>query len=224
MSRRGMAGLRVCGFAFAFVLTWVCVGGAQNVLQFDPPKPEYTLGGFRYKPPLFDGWRQLANATQYLQLMYIESPEEGKLDTRFAVIYEVHEIPPEAEVRDAASLAEISRRQMGEKRKPDLVGVSPIAPVPGTKVDMYTYRFLTKAPPEVGHNVYEVYYVAISADQKQYLVIQCITKSETYENELYFQQFYASLADLTFPEAESPAAPSPSAEGESAGKPNDAGQ
>lgn len=170
---------------------------AQGVMQLTVPASEYTLGRFKYRAPNADGWRQLSNVTDSLSLVYAEQKAEAMIDTRFGVAIEVHEIPPEAQVENAAGLAELSRKQMIEARKADLVAQSAIAPVPSID-NLYTYRLLVRSPIKDQPEAYEVYYVAMAPDKSQYVVIQCITKNQQYENELYFQQFYGSLASLKY--------------------------
>lgn len=173
------------------------VARAQGMLQLDPVASEYTLGRFKYAAPKTDGWRQIANARDTLSLVYAESSEEGKIETRFGVVMEVADIPPEQSISDASFLAQLSRNQMAEQRKADIVALSPIEPVPSIE-NLYTYRFLVRAPENLGYNAYEVYYVAMAPDKTQYVVVQCITKNETYANEVFFNEFYASLASLKY--------------------------
>ena len=190
-----MLAASVMGFAMA-----ACAhpAVAQDVMQLTVPAPEYTLGRFKYQVPKADGWRQLANVTESLSLVYAEQKEgEGTIDTRFGVAMEVHEIPPEAVVENAAGLAELSRKQVVEARKADLVAQSAIAPVPSIE-NLYTYRLLVHSPIKDQPDVYEVYYVAMAPDKTEYVVIQCITKNQDYEGELYFNQFYGSLASLKY--------------------------
>jgi hypothetical protein len=187
---------------------------AQDVLQLDPVKKEYTLGRFRYQPPQTDGWRQIANMTNALQMVYAEKKGEDKIETKFGVALESHDIPPNVQVPNAASLAELSRKQISEQRKDDLIEAFPIQPVPSIE-NLYTYRLFVHPPiAEEGGvknpDAYEVYYVMTAPDKTQYMVIQCITKVPQYENELYFTEFYASLTSLRYvPEAgvNAPAAP-----------------
>lgn len=199
------------------VLGSAMVARAQGMLQLDPVAPEYTLGRFKYAAPKTDGWRQIANVRDTLSLVYAESSEEGKIVTRFGVVMEVADIPPEQTVPDAAFLAQLSRNQMAEQRKADIVALSPIEAVPSIE-NLYTYRFLVRAPENLGYNAYEVYYVAMAPDKTQYVVVQCITKNETYANEVFFNEFYASLVSLKYggsaaatPPAADPAKPADAA-------------
>jgi hypothetical protein len=100
-------------------------------------------------------------------------------------------------VKDAAALAALSANQMAEARKDDLVARSPIEAVP-TLDNIYTYRLLVHAPVKDQPDAYEVYYVALAPDKTEYVVIQCITKTPDYANELYFTELYASLATLKY--------------------------
>lgn len=198
--------------AFAIVAAWA--GGslpafAQEVLQLTVPAPKYTLGRFVYEAPSMEGWRQLANVRSSLSLVYAEQKSEGTIETRFGVAIEVHDVPAEAVVPDAAALADTSRKQMAEARKADLVALSAIEPVPSID-NMFTYRLLVRPPLPDQPDAYEVYYVAMAPDKSQYVVVQCITKAQDYADQLYFLQFYGSLASLKYvPEAGggAPAAP-----------------
>ncbi|MBI5506926.1 MAG: hypothetical protein HY899_19235 [Deltaproteobacteria bacterium] len=170
---------------------------AQDMAQLDPLAKNYTLGGFRYEGPDADGWRQVANAADSLQLVYVEQLEEGKFNTRCHVIIEIDNVAPEFGKPEAAGLAEAGRRQQMEKAKDKLAAVSPIAAVPGV-VDTYTYRFLVHGPADLGKDFYQVYYVVLSPDKSQYVVMQVNVLDQDYENQLYFQQFYATLAKLKY--------------------------
>jgi hypothetical protein len=203
----GNASLSFVGLQAAL---WLAVATApaeaQQMMQLDIPLAEYSLGRFTYAPPKVDGWRQMARLPNTVSLVYAEQIGEEQIETRFGVVFEAHDIPADTKVEGAAALADLSRRQMAEARKADLVGLSPIEAVPSME-NLYTYRLLVKSPLEGKPNVYEVYYVMMSPDATQYLVAQCITKTEEYANELYFQQFYGSLVSLKYtPPASSPAA------------------
>lgn len=170
---------------------------AQQMMQLDIPRPQYTLGGFKYEPPKADGWRQIVNTPNTLSLVYAEQKDEQTIETRFGVVIEVHDIPAETKVENVAALAELSRDQMAESRKADLVGVSPVEAVPSVE-NLYTYRLLVHSPVEGQPDAYEVYYVSMSPDATQYVVLQCITKTPEYGNEIYFLQFYGSLTSLKY--------------------------
>lgn len=170
---------------------------AQGTAQLDPVAKSYTLGRFAYEAPLADGWRQLANAKDSLQLVYAEQLEDNKINTRCHVVLEIHELPADSGVPGVAELAEVGRRQMGDRVKAEMAAISPVAAVPGVE-NIYTYRFLLHGPPEMGSDYYQVYYVALAPDKTQYVVIQLNTKDMDYENQIYFQQFYATLARLKY--------------------------
>jgi hypothetical protein len=170
---------------------------SQNLTQLDVPAAEYTLGHFKYKAPKTDGWRQMSNVTASLSLVYALQPEPEKIDVRFGVGMEAHDIPAGAPVEDAAALAAVSANQMAEARKEDLVARSPIEPVPSIQ-NLYTYRLMVHSPAQGQPDVYEIYYVMMSPDKKQYLVIQCFAKEDDYANQIYFTEFYGSLASLRY--------------------------
>ena len=192
------------------VAAWALPVLAQDVMQLTVPAPEYTLGRFKYQVPKTDGWRQLANIKDGLSLVYAEQMEGDKIETRFGVALEVHDIPKDAVVESAAGLADLSRRQMSEARKADLVAASGIEPVSSIE-NLYTYRLLVRSPIKGQPDAYEVYYVAMAPDKTQYVVIQCITKSQDYGNELYFNQFFGSLASLKYVPPAGDAAPADTA-------------
>jgi hypothetical protein len=180
---------------------------AQEMMELTVPAFEYSLGRFKYKAPSADGWRQMANIQNSLSLVYAEQKGPESIETVFGAVLESHDIPPENKVESAAALAELSRTQMAENRKAELVGISPIEAVPSID-NLYTYRLLVHSPLEGQPDVYEVYYVGMAPDGTQYVVIQCITKTDDYGNQLYFQQFYGSLASLKYTGADaSPAKP-----------------
>lgn len=172
-------------------------GHAQDMLQLVPPSAEYALGGFSYMPPKEDGWRQISRLPNGVSLIYAEQKAPDSIDTRFGVTLEAHDIPPGTKIENPAALAQLSRNQMAEARKTDLVAASPVEAVPSVP-NLYTYRLLVHSPIKGDSDAYEVYYVMTGADNAQYLVVQCITKTQEYGNELYFNQFYASLASLKY--------------------------
>jgi hypothetical protein len=200
---------------------------AQDFMQLDVVAPEYTLGGFKYTPPKTDGWRQMANVKQSLSLVYAQQPEPDKIETVFGVAMEAHEIPEGVQVESAAALAATSANQMAEARKADLVARSPVEAVPSIE-NLYTYRLLVRAPVAGMPDGYEIYYVMMSPDKKQYLVIQCIAKVQDYGNQIYFTEFYGSLASLRWapdgakaeaPKADAPKAAPPAADAPKADAP-----
>ncbi len=205
MVSAGMSGLTVSARALvlctaAIVLAAATSSGsalAEDMAQLDPLAKSYTLGRFHYEGPDADGWRQVANATDSLQLVYAEQLEENKINNRCYIVMEVHDLPAEAGSPAASDLAERGRRQRTEGVKEQLAALSPIAAVPGVD-NTYTYRFLLHGPPELGADYYEVYYVMLAADKSQYVIMQVNTRDLDYENQLYFQQFYATLAKLKY--------------------------
>jgi len=170
---------------------------AQEMMELTVPASEYTLGRFKYKAPSADGWRQMANVQNSLSLVYAEQKGPESIETLFGAVLESHDVPPENKIESAAALAELSRTQMAEKRKPELVGISAIEAVPSID-NLSTYRLLVHSPLQGQPDVYEVYYVGMAPDGTQYIVIQCITKTDDYGTQLYFQQFYGSLASLKY--------------------------
>jgi hypothetical protein len=201
--------------AFFAVQPWPAF--AQDFMQLEVPAAEYTLGRFKYNAPRTDGWRQMANIKSSLSLVYALQPEPDKIETVFGVVMEAHDIPPETNVENALTLAATSANQMAEQRKADLVARSPVEAVPSIE-NLYTYRLMVRAPVAGQPDGYEIYYVMLSPDKKQYLVAQCIAKSQDYGNQLYFTEFYGSLASLRYvPEGDAakPDAAKPKPEAES---------
>jgi len=178
---------------------------AQDMAQYDPLAKSYTLGRFQYKGPDADGWRQIANETANLQLVYVEQLEGGKFNTRCHVIFESADVPAAFGSPSAAALADASRREQRDKLKDQVAGASPVAAVPGAE-NVYTYRFLLHGPPELGSDYYQVYYVALAPDKSQYVVVQLNVLDQDYENQLYFQQFYGTLPNLKYQAAATPGA------------------
>lgn len=222
---------RIAGGIAAFVAAVLVGAGlppaavAQDMMQLEEPAKDYTLGGFHYSPPQTDGWRQIANFRSSLSLVYAtqKQNDDGTVDeainTDFGVAMEAHDIPENAIVDSPAALAATSLEQMAAARKSDLVGKSGIEPVPSIP-DMYTYRLLVHAPKPEMPDAYEVYYVMMSPDRKQYLVIQCITKTQDYGGQLYFNEFYGSLASIKYTAGEAAdARPAQAADKASAGGP-----
>jgi hypothetical protein len=180
------------------------------MMQLDVIAPEYTLRGFKYKAPATDGWRQMANVTGSLSIVYVVQPDPEKIETIFGVAMEAHEIPADVQVEGAAALAVTSANQMAEARKADLVGRSPVEAVPSIE-NLYTYRLMVRSPVAGQPDGYEIYYVMLSPDKKQYLVAQCIAKNQDYSNQVYFQEFYGSLASIRYVGSEGAPATPPAA-------------
>jgi len=197
-NRRKFVAARGIVLALAIACSTTAVPAyAQDVMQLTVPAPEYTLGRFKYEPPKTDGWRQMANFQDGLSLIYAEQKEEGAIDTRFGVAFEVHEIPAEIKVESASALVDLSRKQMAETRKADLVALSGVEQV-GANENLWTYRLLVRSPIPDKPDGYEVYYVALAPDKTQYVVVQCITKEQNYGDQIYFTQFYGSLVSLKY--------------------------
>jgi hypothetical protein len=235
MHRNGPRPHALCGALSALALAAFGViapvtarpASAQDMMKLTVPAEEYTLGRFKYKAPKADGWRQMANVQQSLSLIYATQPAPDQIDTIFGVAMEAHDIPPNVEIPEAAALAETSRKQMAEARKADVKGMSVIEAVPSIE-NMYTYRFLVKSPVEGQPDGYEIYYVMMAPDKSQYLVAQCIAKEQNYGDQIYFNQFYGSLATLRYAGSSAPAgtptgeAPKPDAAKPDAAKPAEA--
>ncbi|HXC51949.1 MAG TPA: hypothetical protein VN634_13760 [Candidatus Limnocylindrales bacterium] len=196
---------------------------AQEMLQLVVPSKEYTLGHFKYQPPQADGWRQMSVSPDTLSLVYAEkksAEDDAAINTLFGAAFEAHDIPDGVKIESAQSLGELSRKQISDQRKDDVVSADPVQAVSSVP-DMYTYRLLVHSPIKGDPDGYEVYFVLTSPDRKQYLVIQGITKSQKYQDELYYNQFYGSLtslkydrsigADVPAPAPASPPAVAPSA-------------
>ncbi len=196
--KKGPRGSWIVAAALALSAASVRPAASQEVMKLVvPSQKEYTLGRFRYQPPSSDGWRQIANNVSTLSLVYALQKNEDQIETLFGVAVEVHEIPENVHVESAAALADLSRKQFAEQRKEDLVALSGIEAVPGVE-NLYTYRLLVKTPVEGKPPAYEVYYVMTAPDKSQYLVIQCITKTQDYDKDLYFTELYGSLASLKY--------------------------
>ncbi|HEY2775545.1 MAG TPA: hypothetical protein VGK20_16005 [Candidatus Binatia bacterium] len=215
-------GLRAAAAACAAAwLTTSCPAAvAQAITQLNIPQNEYAIGGFHYNPPKMDGWREIANLKDTFALIYAEQKEETKIDTRFGVTFESHDIPDSVQVPDAAGLALLSRDQMADSHKTDLVAKSPIEPVPSIP-NLYTYRLLVHVPVKDMADAYEVYYLMASPDRRHYLVAQCVTRTQDYANDLYFTQFYGSLTSLKYVPSDVAAAPAGAATAATDAKKND---
>ena len=181
--------------------------GAQEMLQLVVPQPEYTLGGFKYRPPQADGWRQMSLSPETLSLVYAERKSESdeSINTHFGAAFEAHKIPDGVKVESPKQLAELSRTQISAAREADLVKAEDVQQV-ASNPDLYWYRLLVHSPIKGDPDGYEVYYVLTSPDRKQYLVIQGITKAQDYQNQVWFTQFYGSLATLKYDAAAAAAA------------------
>lgn len=207
---RGKGPRRLLAAVAAIVIPALAASAfAQGMMQLVAIAPEYKLGHFRYEAPRVDGWRQDANAVGALSLIYAEQGQEGAINIRFGLVAESAAIPPDAGVKDAATLAETSRRQMEAQRKPDILEVFPPEPVPSVE-NLYHYRFRVRTPSPENPTAYELYYVLMAPDRSEYVVMQGITRTEQYKDELYYMQFYGSLASLKW-QAGDAATPSGSA-------------
>jgi hypothetical protein len=230
-TRGSRAAFRFCAaLAAAFALAAPTAAPAQDMMQLNVPAAEYSLGRFKYVPPKVDGWRQIANMKDALSLVYAEQLPDEKIETKFGVAFEAHDIPEEnrAAISGAAQLAEMSRAQITEQRKADVVSQDPITQV-GNNPNLFTYRLLVHSLMQGEPDTYEVYYVMIAPDKAQYLVVQCITKTPNYQNEVYWAQFFGSLTSLRYdPNAAPTAEPArkaddPAAPAGDSGKPGGTG-
>jgi hypothetical protein len=189
---------RFRGFALtALALLVAAPAAAQVQTKYVAPSDGYTIGGFRYAAPTSDGWRQVASGGEALELVYLESLGQDQVNGRAYVAMQAAEIPGDSPVKDLEGLATLSRNQQMEARGDNLVAYSPTALVAGRQ-DMRTFRLVTSMAGEPDRKLFEVFYVALAPDISQYLVMNFATNDEDYENQLFFAQFFASLASVGF--------------------------
>ena len=162
-----------------FLLASLCVvtcpvaSPAQDVTRLDPVAEEYNLGGFRYRAPSEDGWRQVANAQQTMEMTYSEQLDEERILGRCFLTAGTFEIPQDSRGNSGQDLARISMRQQTVVRGDNLVAYSQVAPVAGSD-EIYTYALISKSV-DGGDDVIDVYFLSRASDGTQYLIIQFVT-------------------------------------------------
>lgn len=167
---------------------------AQQVLQLLVPPSTYNLSGFTYEPPQVDGWRQTSLDPAGVEMIYAETKDGESVDTRCHVVARAFPIPSPEAVEGLAQLAEASRQQQYDKRRDEVIGLSPSVPLADS--GLYTYSFVVKSPVNEEERGYEDYYVTMAPDKSEYLIMQLVTRDEDFRDQLYFNYLLGSLASL----------------------------
>ncbi len=180
-------------FFAAMVAAPISQAHAQGFTQLVVLQEEYDLGVFKFKPPTFDGWRQVAAGPRGLEFVYAERLDATRINTRVHVKVITVDIPEDASIEGIDQLAELSRKQQVESRGTFVVEPGKVEDVPGSN-HMKTYTIVSKQGSEL--KLHEVFFVAIAGDKSEYAVVQLQTQEDDYEDSLYYAQFYGSIASL----------------------------
>ncbi|MFT4570125.1 MAG: hypothetical protein ACI8TX_001436 [Hyphomicrobiaceae bacterium] len=173
---------------------------AQALLQLENPPEVYSLGGFIYKAPTLDGWKQLIRSDESFEIVYAERASvTDDINSKLHVVARVFPIPNPEVIPNSAYLVQLARSQQIEKRKDLLVALSAAAEVPGTH-DTWTFTLITPSPlAEEGDTermLHEDFYVSLAPDKSEYLVLNAKTEDPEYRTQLWFGHLYGSLASI----------------------------
>lgn len=197
--------------SLVLVLFGVADASAQGVSIYAPLSPRYQIGEFSYEGPKTDGWRQVTSGETSFILVYAETIDEEKINTRAQVNAEAFAIPAgAAQSHDTLWLTEQGQAQQVKERGDKLVAFSKIAPIESNK-DVLSYSLVTK---DGGVELYETFYVMLAPTKASYLVAKITTKDTDFRTQPYFGQIEASFASLRHAPlskdaASPPAAPPP---------------
>jgi len=176
-------------------LVAVGAGSAVAVEQvLSPPSPMYRLGSFVYEPPTAAGWRQLSSSPSTLELVYVEMVSDKQINSRAHVVVEASKVPVGAHVDGPEALARLSRDQQAEARRGSLVKKSGVSRVPGDS-GFYAYTIASKLK---GVDLMELFYVLLSGDRSEYVVLKLATREPDYKKTPYYIDIYGSLASFRF--------------------------
>ncbi len=168
---------------------------AQGTSVLHSVAETYEISKFHYNAPQFDGWRQIDSGDALL-LVYAEQVDDVAIRTRCSVVMRAYEIEDPREVKDAEWLAQISRIQQLETRAEHVVSDTPVERVSADS-GLYRFKIVSKedSTPDGRH---ELFYVVLAPDKSEYVVVHFVSEESGFDGELYFQQFYGSLASLEF--------------------------
>jgi hypothetical protein len=180
---------------------------AQGVSIYAPLAERYQIGEFTYEAPKADGWRQVTSGDTSFVLVYAETVDTEKINTRAQVNAEAFAIPAgAAEGHDTLWLTEQGQAQQVKERGDKLVAFSKITPL-GSNADVMSYSLVTK---DSGVELYETFYVMLAPNKTSYIVAKITTKDTDFRNQPYFGQVEASLASLRHsPRSNDSASPPP---------------
>ena len=195
-----------------FLALFLCgEAAAQGVSVYAPLAPRYQIGDFEYVGPKVDGWRQVTSGESSFILVYAETVEADKINTRAQLNAEAFAIPEGAATgRDTMWLTEQGQAQQVKERGADLVAFSKITPIE-SNAEILSYSLVSKPG---GVELYEVFYVMLAPTKSSYIVAKITTKDTDFRTQPYFGQVEASLASLRHaprPKDSAPSGPAPSA-------------
>lgn len=165
---------------------------AQSVSIYGTVQPLYKIGGFDYRAPTVDGWRQVTSSESGFVLVYAEHVPPDQINTRVQVEAESFAVPDPTVVRDLLWLTEQGQAQQVKERGEKLIAFSKIVPV-GANDKVLSYALVTRIGQE---DLHEIFYVTLAPNKTSYLVAKMTTKEPDYRQQIYFGQFEASLASL----------------------------
>jgi hypothetical protein len=183
---------------------------AQAVSMYAPLAPKYQIGDFEYQGPKVDGWRQVTTGESSFILVYAETVDQDKINTRAQLNAEAFAIPEGLALNhDTMWLTEQGQAQQVKERGDNLVAFSKIAPVESNPAVM-TYSLVSK---QAGVELYETFYVMLAPNKTSYIVAKVTTKDTDFRTQPYFGQVEASLASLRHAprpkDSSAPPAPTP---------------
>ena len=156
-------------------------------------RPEYSLGGFTFKPPTVEGWRQVSADSRGLEFVYAERIDESRLNTKAHIQVRTVDIPPDAQVATVQALAELSRVQQVGALGTFVVEPGKVEPVSGSD-QMMTYTIVSRLLGDM--KLHDAYFVALAGDKSEYAVVKFQTQENAYKDTLFFAQFFGSIASL----------------------------
>jgi hypothetical protein len=177
---------------------------SQEVIVYAPIQPEYRLGSFQYTAPQVDGWRQIANESDVLRLVYVEQLGPETFNTRVDVVAEAFEIPDPELVPSGLALAQSGQQQQMEARGEAIAGYTRLEALPSA-VEAYAYTISLKLTEE--QKRYETFVVAIAPDKTEYLVVKITVDEDEYTKQQFFLDIYESMKTIQHPGKAAPAAP-----------------
>lgn len=159
-----------------------------------PLASEYVIGSWRFTPPGGDGWRQLAESSELLRLVYADSLPDDKIDMRAEVVAQTFDISDPSLVTDVLALARLSQAQQVKERGDRLVAFSAVDKVADSpEVDLFT--LVSKVGTA---DAFETFAVALAPDKSAYLVAKLTTREKAFRDAPYYKGFIESLDKLEF--------------------------
>jgi len=180
-----------------------------GVTVLSPLQEQYRIGGFDYRPPAGDGWRETGKTDNELRLVFaVQLPDSTSVDMRAEFIAHAFAVEDANLVADASELASKSLEQQSARRRGTLVALTRVESVAEAE-GVYAFTLVSRGN---GQDYFERFYVALAPDRSEYISAKLTTKDTDLDKTPYLGPLQSSLASLTHDSARVAAGEGPKAD------------